>query len=71
MRKGDLVRLKGDHDNWFGPGIVVELNGSRLCKVLWSKDFGSTGNPDPVVYSDDDWIWNTNLEIIHGTTIQT
>tara|TARA_Y100000310_G_scaffold300942_1_gene336989 strand:- start:765 stop:995 length:231 start_codon:yes stop_codon:yes gene_type:complete len=76
MKKGDLVKLKGDNDHWFGPGIVVELDGSRMCKVLWSKDFGSTDNAVPglIVYSDNDLIWNTNLEIINGsdgTTIRT
>ena len=61
MKKGDLVRLKGDNDHWFGPGIVVELDGSRMCKVLWSKKF----SPQDISYPDDELIWNTNLEIIN------
>ncbi len=61
MKKGDLVKLKGDNHDWFGAGIVVELDGSRMCKVLWSKSFSTKD----ISYPDDELIWNTNLELIN------
>ena len=63
MKKGDLVKLKGGGVTcWFGYGIVVELSGSRMCRVMWSKDFGKNKE---VPHPDDDWMWNTNLELIN------
>jgi|TARA_Y100000310_G_C20451952_1_gene701186 hypothetical protein len=63
MKKGTLVKLKGDDDAWFGYGLVVELSGSRMCRVLWTKDF-VTNNNDPFLDPDDDLIWNSNLVVI-------
>jgi len=63
MKKGTLVKLKGDDDAWFGYGLVVELRGSRMCRVLWTKDF-VTNNNDPFLDPDDDLIWNSNLVVI-------
>ena len=66
MKKGDLVKLKGDDTGWFGYGIIIECDGSRLVKVLWSEDAmnGRSCNPDPLVDPNDDWLWNTNLILV-------
>jgi hypothetical protein len=66
MKKGDLVKLKGDDTGWFGYGIIIKCDGSRLVKVLWSEDAmnGRNNNPDPFVDANDDWLWNTNLVLV-------
>ena len=66
MKKGDLVKLKGDDTGWFGYGIIIKCDGPRLVKVLWSENalFDTSGNSDPFVSLDDDWLWNTNLVLI-------
>ena len=68
MKKGTLVKLKGDDEAWFGYGLVVELSGSRMCRVLWTKDFGADNNNPSL---DDDWIWNSNLIVIQEPSPKT
>tara|TARA_R110001599_G_scaffold73776_2_gene203919 strand:- start:2458 stop:2667 length:210 start_codon:yes stop_codon:yes gene_type:complete len=68
MKKGTLVKLKGDDEAWFGYGLVVELSGSRMCRVLWTKDF-VTDNNNPSL--DDDLIWNSNLIVIQEPSPKT
>ena len=63
MKKGTLVKLKGDDGGWFGYGLVVELNGSRMCRVLWTADSINENN-DPFLDPENDWIWNCNLVVI-------
>ena len=70
MKKGTLVKLKGDDGAWFGYGLVVELSGSRMCRVLWTKDF-VTNNNDPFLDSDDDLICNSNLVVIQEPETKT
>jgi len=70
MKKGTLVKLKGDDGAWFGYGLVVELSGSRMCRVLWTKDFG-VENTDPFLDPKDDWIWNSNLVAIQEPETKT
>mgnify|MGYP003640641924 CR=1 FL=1 len=70
MKKGTLVKLKGDAGGWFGYGLVVELSGSRMCRVLWTKDF-VTNCDDPFLNVDDDLIWNSNLVVIQEPTPKT
>jgi hypothetical protein len=70
MKKGTLVKLKGDDGGWFGYGLVVELSGSRMCRVLWTQDFGAE-NTDPFLDPKDDWIWNSNLVAIQEPETKT
>ena len=62
MKVGDLIKVKGDPENFCGVGLVYEKDGRHLVKVLWFLEGMNLHEGNP-------WEQVTHFEVINETQV--
>ena len=53
MKMGDLAKVNGDGNLFYGYGTITEVDGRHRIKVLWIDD------------GDDNWTHPTHVEVVY------